>query len=120
MALSYGILVARIGVLTARVAYVTLDPAYPGLRLSYMIQDAQMSMVRTQTQLLDLLPKEGMNVICLDANWNPPGDEENPGSTVQPGNLMYMIYTSGSTGKPKGGMNIHRGVCNRLHWMQHA
>ena len=29
-----------------------------------------------------------------------------------------MIYTSGSTGKPKGAMNTHRGICNRLLWMQ--
>jgi non-ribosomal peptide synthetase component F len=46
--------------------------------------------------------------------------EENPESLAQPDNLMYMIYTSGSTGKPKGVMNIHRALCNRLHWMQQA
>ena len=33
-------------------------------------------------------------------------------------NLAYMIYTSGSTGKPKGAMNEHRGLTNRLLWMQ--
>ncbi|MFW2577472.1 AMP-binding protein, partial [Serratia nevei] len=32
--------------------------------------------------------------------------------------LAYVIYTSGSTGKPKGAMNEHRGVVNRLVWMQ--
>ena len=31
-----------------------------------------------------------------------------------------MIYTSGSTGAPKGVMSIHRGICNRLFWMQEA
>src|SRR6266568_2545347 len=34
--------------------------------------------------------------------------------------LVCMIYTSGSTGRPKGVMNIHRGLCNRLHWMQQS
>ncbi|HEX3758417.1 MAG TPA: amino acid adenylation domain-containing protein [Kofleriaceae bacterium] len=34
--------------------------------------------------------------------------------------LAYVIYTSGSTGRPKGVMNEHRGVVNRLRWMQHA
>ena len=29
-----------------------------------------------------------------------------------------MIFTSGSTGRPKGAMNEHRGICNRLLWMQ--
>lgn len=32
--------------------------------------------------------------------------------------LAYVIYASGSTGKPKGAMNTHRGICNRLLWMQ--
>jgi amino acid adenylation domain-containing protein/non-ribosomal peptide synthase protein (TIGR01720 family) len=32
--------------------------------------------------------------------------------------LAYCIYTSGSTGKPKGAGNSHRGLQNRLHWMQ--
>ena len=31
-----------------------------------------------------------------------------------------MIYTSGSTGQPKGAMNTHRGIVNRLLWMQEA
>jgi non-ribosomal peptide synthase protein (TIGR01720 family) len=29
-----------------------------------------------------------------------------------------VIYTSGSTGSPKGAINTHRGICNRLLWMQ--
>ena len=29
-----------------------------------------------------------------------------------------MIYTSGSTGRPKGVANTHRGIANRLLWMQ--
>jgi amino acid adenylation domain-containing protein len=34
--------------------------------------------------------------------------------------LAYVIYTSGSTGRPKGAMNAHRGVVNRILWMQDA
>ena len=37
---------------------------------------------------------------------------------MSPDGLAYVIYTSGSTGKPKGAMNSHRGICNRLLWMQ--
>jgi amino acid adenylation domain-containing protein len=32
----------------------------------------------------------------------------------------YAIYTSGSTGRPKGAVNTHRGVRNRILWMQEA
>ncbi len=39
-------------------------------------------------------------------------------NTTTPESLAYVIYTSGSTGTPKGAMNTHRGICNRLLWMQ--
>jgi len=32
--------------------------------------------------------------------------------------MAYIIYTSGSTGKPKGVINEHKGIVNRLLWMQ--
>ncbi len=41
-----------------------------------------------------------------------------PASGARPDNLAYVIYTSGSTGRPKGAMNTHRGIVNRLLWMQ--
>jgi amino acid adenylation domain-containing protein len=40
--------------------------------------------------------------------------------TRDPDNLAYVIYTSGSTGRPKGVMNSHRGIVNRIGWMQQA
>ena len=45
---------------------------------------------------------------------------DNPHAALTPSNLAYMIYTSGSTGKPKGVMNSHRGICNRILWVQDA
>ncbi|HEU0079301.1 MAG TPA: amino acid adenylation domain-containing protein, partial [Longimicrobiaceae bacterium] len=44
--------------------------------------------------------------------------EPGGGLSVDPDNLAYVIYTSGSTGQPKGAMNAHRGIVNRLLWMQ--
>ncbi|HET9985575.1 MAG TPA: amino acid adenylation domain-containing protein, partial [Longimicrobiales bacterium] len=40
------------------------------------------------------------------------------GGAGGPGDPAYMIYTSGSTGRPKGALNAHRGIVNRLLWMQ--
>jgi len=54
-------------------------------------------------------------VVRLDSP--PPGDAPAAGGAV-PENLAYVIYTSGSTGRPKGAMNTHRGIVNRLLWMQ--
>ena len=117
---SMELVVALLAILKAGGAYVPLDPTYPQERLTYMIQDAQMPVLLTQRRWRDLLPTGGMQIICLDGDWQACGQEENPVSSVQPGNMAYMIYTSGSTGRPKGVINIHRGLCNRLHWMQQA
>ncbi|MFC4531322.1 amino acid adenylation domain-containing protein [Sphaerisporangium dianthi] len=43
---------------------------------------------------------------------------ESGGGEADPGDVAYMIYTSGSTGRPKGVPNSHRGIVNRLDWMQ--
>src|SRR5262249_7783245 len=42
------------------------------------------------------------------------------GGAPLPDGAAYVLYTSGSTGQPKGAINTHRGICNRLAWMQHA
>jgi amino acid adenylation domain-containing protein len=117
---SLDLVVALLAILKAGGAYVPLDPTYPAERLAYMIQDAQLPLVLTQERLRDRLPQEGRQLFCLDSDWQASASwpEEDPVSSVQPDNLAYMIYTSGSTGRPKGVMNIHRGLCNRLFWMQ--
>ena len=121
---SLEMVVALLGILKAGGAYVPLDPTYPRERLDYMLHDSQVPVLLTQTRLLDRLPYDGMQIICLDANWDASASEqtqgENPTSAVQPVNLAYMIHTSGSTGRPKGVMSVHKGLTNRLHWMQQA
>ncbi len=119
---SLEMVIALMGILKAGGAYVPLDPAYPAERLDYMIRDAQLPVLLTQKRLVDVLPAmEQATIMCLDTDidWQASlAYDANPASGVQPDNLAYMIYTSGSTGKPKGVMNIHRGLMNRLHWMQ--
>ena len=41
-----------------------------------------------------------------------------PTTLSGPDDIAYVIYTSGSTGRPKGVAVPHRGMCNRLLWMQ--
>jgi len=110
------------GIIKAGGAYVPLDPEYPGERLGFMISDTRVSVLLTQRHLVDRLPEHGANVICLDAEWDAIDVEstQNPDKSARPENLAYIIYTSGSTGKPKGVMNEHRGIVNRLLWMQDA
>ncbi|MBE3560030.1 MAG: amino acid adenylation domain-containing protein [Ktedonobacteraceae bacterium] len=118
---SIEMVVALLAVLKAGGAYVPLEPSYPRERLLSMIEDAGLKILLTQPHLGDQLPHDNRHILYLENELcSLSQNEENPVSAVQPDNLIYMIYTSGSTGKPKGVMNIHRALCNRLHWMQQA
>lgn len=108
--------VALLGVLKAGGAYVPLDPAFPRDRIDYMMADAELTVVLTQTRLAEGLAKEGLRAVCMDGDAAqlarmPAG---NPAPLAEAANLAYVIYTSGSTGRPKGVMLEHRSVVNFL------
>jgi amino acid adenylation domain-containing protein len=107
-------IIGLLGILKAGGAYVPLDPAYPADRLAHMLNDSQASVLLTQRQLVDSIPKTGAQVICLDSDWEliSHQSEKNPLTSVQASNLAYVIYTSGSTGAPKGVMIEHRSLVN--------
>ncbi len=117
---SVEMIIGLLGILKAGGAYVPLDPAYPKDRLAYMLEDAGISVLLTQSHLLDGLPKHNCNTLCLDQCWHEIDTESsrNPVESGSPDSLAYMIYTSGSTGVPKGVMISHAGISNRLFWMQ--
>jgi len=119
---SVEMVIGLLSILKAGGAYVPLDPAYPVARLAFMLEDAQVSVLLTQSSLTEELPETKAQVVCLDIEAETLSQfaEENVVSGVGPENLAYVIYTSGSTGKPKGAMNTHQGICNRLLWMQDA
>jgi amino acid adenylation domain-containing protein len=122
---SFDMVVGLLGILKAGGAYVPIDPDYPQERITYMLEDSQVSVLLTQSKLIESLfcEQKGLRkLICLDTDWKKIAstNDSNPKSLVKPENLAYVIYTSGSTGKPKGVMNTNRGICNRLLWMQDA
>ena len=111
---------ALLGVLKAGGAYVPIDPGYPADRIAYMLADSGVAVLLTQRNLADSLPSNSAEVVRLDADWPSIACESTDSIDVDvsPDGLAYVIYTSGSTGRPKGAMNAHRGVVNRLLWMQ--
>ncbi|HEX2203314.1 MAG TPA: amino acid adenylation domain-containing protein, partial [Longimicrobium sp.] len=117
---SVEMVVSILAVLKAGGAYVPLDPGYPAERLAYMLEDSGVPVLLTQERLRGILPSSNATVLAVDSEWAEIETEraENPTPAVSPSNLAYVIYTSGSTGRPKGAMNAHRGVVNRLWWMQ--
>lgn len=117
---SVEMLVALLGILKAGGAYVPLDPAYPPDRIRGVLEDARVSLVITQANVLRQMPSAPAKTICLDPDWKClSGQSSDPlTAEVGAGNLAYVIYTSGSTGKPKGVQLEHRSLVNFLCSMQ--
>ncbi len=110
------------GIIKAGGAFVPLDPDLPKDRLAFMAEDAGVALILTQSHLLPQLPENGPDIIALDGDQTPFADypETNPEIITRPDQLAYALFTSGSTGTPKCAMNEHRGIVNRLLWMQDA
>ncbi|WP_437334473.1 amino acid adenylation domain-containing protein [Sorangium sp. So ce394] len=117
---SVELVVALLGVLKAGAAYVPIDPDYPAERIAFMLDDAAAPVLLTQWPVASRLPPHRAQLLCLDADRAELDGESTakPAVAVSPDNLAYTIYTSGSTGRPKGAGNTHRGLLNRLQWMQ--
>ncbi|MGA9567228.1 MAG: amino acid adenylation domain-containing protein, partial [Candidatus Korobacteraceae bacterium] len=116
---SVDMVLSVLAVLKAGGAYLPLDPAYPKDRLAFMLHDAGVTVLLTQTEQLGQLPLLE-SVICMDRDW--PIIHRQPTTnlprTARTDNLAYVIYTSGSTGKPKGVEIEHRGLMNLVTWHQ--
>jgi len=120
---SLEMVIGLLGILKAGGAYLPLDPTYPAERLQYMLTDGAPKVLLTQARVRGRLPAIDAEVIALDEQWHeiaqmPGANLDAAALGLTPDHLAYLIYTSGSTGRPKGAMNEHRGVVNRLQWMQ--
>lgn len=109
---SAALIIGIVGVLKAGGAYVPLDPTYPAERLAYMMADAGIEVLVTQSHLRMALPTAVVQMVDLDAEG--AGDDAVESENVRSGgsaaNLAYVMYTSGSTGRPKGVMVTHQCV----------
>ncbi|MBX9403189.1 amino acid adenylation domain-containing protein [Lysobacter sp. BMK333-48F3] len=118
------LVIALLATLKAGGAYLPLDPAQPAERLQQLLDEAAPVAVLTEAALEAHLPASSLRCLVLDrdATASVLADTDlDPADTgLGERHLAYVIYTSGSTGRPKGVMNEHRGIVNRLHWMQQA
>ncbi len=109
--------VALLAVLKTGAAYLPLDPAFPPERLALTLDDAQVALVLTHSDLLPLLP-------AALPTWRVDQHDVSTYPTTplvvatHPDALAYVIYTSGSTGRPKGVQITHRAVVNFLWSIQ--
>jgi non-ribosomal peptide synthetase component F len=60
------LIVAVLGILKAGGAYVPLDPGYPSSRLTFMLEDAGVSLLLIETQLAASFSDQNIKTICID------------------------------------------------------
>ncbi|HTI09033.1 MAG TPA: amino acid adenylation domain-containing protein [Puia sp.] len=112
---SENMIISMIGTLKAGAAYVPLDGRLPAARIAYIMEDAGISTLITEPDLLTDLPFfEGNVVLASELLQEPPTEEEEVPFVDTPGDIGYIIYTSGSTGKPKGVVIEHRSLADYI------
>jgi amino acid adenylation domain-containing protein len=118
------LLVSVLAVLKAGGAYLPLDPRYPKERLEFMMNDAQLKFVLTDSVLSSALDASRRRIVLvdsiLDEGVSVSGKQLDKQVESGADRLAYVIYTSGSTGKPKGVQISHRALVNFLLSMQNA
>ena len=114
------LVIALLGVLKSGAAYVPVDPEYPAARVAYMLGDADARVLLTHHRTHDVVSPlaKDLRVLSLDDLDGWPETPSTNAAAFEADAPAYMIYTSGSTGQPKGAVNAHRGIVNRLVWMQ--
>src|SRR5579862_225028 len=106
-------IVGLLGILKAGGAYLPMDTAFPPERIAYMLADAKVMVLLTQSSRLASLPSGAAQAVCLDTfDWNASRSVAQSDLRARPENLAYVIYTSGSTGRPKGVCVEHRNIVN--------
>jgi amino acid adenylation domain-containing protein len=119
VARSVEMLVGLLAVAKLKATYVPVDPGFPAERVQWMLEDARVSFMLTQSALASRWAGQGFTSILLDAS-DPPADADAGRAPLRPAGdgLSYVIYTSGSTDRPKGVQVSHRNVANFLFAMQ--
>src|SRR4029078_2724105 len=91
-------LIGLLGILKAGAAYLPLDPNYPRERLAFMLADASVQIVFTQSRLLERLPPTfAAERVVFEAEQSVL--EQRPSCSVglfpDPKHPAYVMYTSG-------------------------
>jgi amino acid adenylation domain-containing protein len=106
---SPGVVAAMLGASKAGGAFLPIDPTTPPERIRFMLADARVAVVVTESAFVDLPLPTDVRMLVLDAA-DDEAEAELPSGEQDVDGAAYVIYTSGSTGTPKGVVVTHRGI----------
>ena len=121
---SPNMVVAVLGILKTGAAYVPLDRENPSARLAYILEDSQIKILLTESELENDLPRVNSleSILCIDRDWHAIEQQsiDNLNVNLNPEDLAHVVYTSGSTGKPKGVMISQGNLSHYAYSLQIA
>ena len=110
--------ISVLAVLKTGAAFIPIASDQATDRISYMLTDADCSLLLTERYLGQKLDLYGIDIVTLSEKKNSLLEEltSNLGLDENPEAHAYVIYTSGSTGRPKGVLITHAAIANYLDW----
>ncbi len=104
-------IVAILGVLKAGAAYVCIDVDYPADRKKYIIEDAGLMTLITQSDYIFDFDFYSGQLFAIDLQLDSIDvPQQQTDVAIYPEHTAYVIYTSGTTGHPKGVIISHKAV----------
>ncbi|WP_128895654.1 non-ribosomal peptide synthetase [Longirhabdus pacifica] len=109
---SADLVISLLAILKVGAVYVPFDLNLPEERFRYMLEDAEVSLMLTQSKQEHQLLSYDVTTVSVDDHVEAIRNQsiENLSHARGAEQLAYINYTSGSTGKPKGVCIPHRGV----------
>jgi non-ribosomal peptide synthetase component F len=99
---SIEMVVALYGVQKAGAVYLPLDPAYPDIRLHFILEESKPKLVLSDSLYVSKIPTGINYIVPNSANELSTQSTARLNLPIKPDDLAFINYTSGSTGKPHG------------------
>jgi len=108
--------VALLGVMKAGAAYVPINPRHPWDTVSYMLENAGVTVLLVDSDSIGAAAKFSGQLLVMDIELRGSAAADDVQAAASGADLAYVIYTSGSTGRPKGVAVEHRAAVNTILW----
>lgn len=106
-----------LSILKAGGAYMPLDGSLPSDRLLYMLEEAEVSLILSEGDLVSsIIPDFKGDIILTTDVLSLPKTEIVLDCNSSATDMCVILYTSGSTGRPKGCILEHGNLLNFSHW----
>ncbi|MRX41226.1 amino acid adenylation domain-containing protein [Flavobacterium sp. LC2016-23] len=109
------LIIGMLSILKVGAVYIPIDYSSPAERIKYIVSDAEISLLITESSMINRSSDFIANAFSIDEIYEVlEKREQNLIPDYTAADLAYVIYTSGSTGKPKGVLVSHENCVNMV------